>query len=51
MKNQKQRPLLLRVSMLGAFGSGPLLGTGLARFVAPDSFVAEGIGMFETCVV
>jgi hypothetical protein len=46
MKNQQERPLVLMVSMLGAFGSGPLLGTGLACLLAPDSFVAEGIGMF-----
>jgi hypothetical protein len=34
------------LSMLGVFGSGPLLGIGLARLLAPGSFVAESIGMF-----
>jgi hypothetical protein len=34
------------LSMLGAFGSGPLLGIGLARLLASGSFLAESIGMF-----
>jgi hypothetical protein len=46
MTNPQERPIRLMLSILGAFGSGPFLGIGLARLLAPGSFVAESIGMF-----